>query len=75
MDKLRRDMEQSRGETVVLSTGLKDRDGRRKTMMDPEDEVEEPEEEDDDYERFTEEEEDLIDEDEDEDEEVSRFSF
>ncbi|XP_022739615.1 GPN-loop GTPase 1-like [Durio zibethinus] len=73
MDKLRRDMEQSRGETVVLSTGLKDRDGRRKTVMDPEDEVEEPEEEDDDYERFTEEDEDLID--EDEDEEFARFSF
>ncbi|XWS39238.1 hypothetical protein CRYUN_Cryun18bG0033500 [Craigia yunnanensis] len=73
MDKLRRDMEQSRGETVVLSTGLKDRDGRRKTMMDPEDEVEEPEEEDDDYERFTEEDEDLIE--EDEDEEIARFSF
>ncbi|XP_022760239.1 GPN-loop GTPase 1-like [Durio zibethinus] len=73
MDKLRRDMEQSRGETVVLSTGLKDRDGRRKTLVDPEDELEEPEEEDDNYERFTEEEEDLID--EDEDEEVSRFSF
>lgn len=72
MDKLRRDMEQSRGETVVLSTGLKDKDGRRKMTMDPEDEVEEPEEEDD-SERFSEEEEDLID--EDEDEEVDRFTF
>ncbi|GMI72006.1 quatre-quart2 [Hibiscus trionum] len=70
MDKLRRDMEQSRGETVVLSTGLKDKDERRKSMMDPEDEVEEP---DDDYEKFSEEEDDLID--EDEDEEISRFSF
>ncbi|KAG8484552.1 hypothetical protein CXB51_023074 [Gossypium anomalum] len=64
MDKLRRDMEQTRGETVVLSTGLKDKDGRRNTMMDPEDEVEEPE--DDDYDRFTDEDEDLIEEDEDE---------
>ena len=73
MDKLRRDMEQSRGETVVLSTGLKDRDVRRKAMMDPEDEMEVPEEGDDDYERFTEEEDDLID--VDEDEEISRFSF
>ncbi|KAL4285367.1 hypothetical protein GQ457_16G029550 [Hibiscus cannabinus] len=72
MDKLRRDMEQSRGESVVLSTGLKDKDGRSKSMMDPEDEVEEPED-DDVYERFSEEEEDLID--EDEDEEVGRFSF
>ncbi|KAE8704767.1 GPN-loop GTPase 1 [Hibiscus syriacus] len=73
MDKLRRDMEQSRGETVVLSTGLKDKDGRRKSMMDPEDGVEEPEDEDDDFERFSEEDEDLID--EDEDEEIARFSF
>ncbi|GLT99477.1 hypothetical protein SLE2022_169140 [Rubroshorea leprosula] len=75
MDRLRRDMEQSRGETLVLSTGLKDKDGRRKSMVDPEDEEEEEqgeEEEDDDYERFTEEE-DVID--EDEDEEVARFSF
>ncbi|GLT78671.1 hypothetical protein SLA2020_501990 [Shorea laevis] len=75
MDRLRRDMEQSRGETLVLSTGLKDKDGRRKSMVDPEDEEEEEqgeEEEDDDYERFSEEE-DVID--EDEDEEVARFSF
>ncbi|KAK8507276.1 hypothetical protein V6N12_008617 [Hibiscus sabdariffa] len=72
MDKLRRDMEQSRGETVVLSTGLKNKDERSKSMMDPEDEVEEPDD-DDVYERFSEEEEDLID--EDEDEEVGRFSF
>ncbi|KAH1089314.1 hypothetical protein J1N35_016571 [Gossypium stocksii] len=72
MDKLRRDMEQTRGETVVLSTGLKDKDGRRNTMMDPEDEVEEPEDEDD-YDRFTDEDEDLIE--EDEDEEIARFSF
>ncbi|XP_012487248.1 GPN-loop GTPase QQT2 [Gossypium raimondii] len=72
MDKLRRDMEQTRGETVVLSTGLKDKDGRRNTMMDPEDEVEEPEDEDD-YDRFTDEDEDLIR--EDEDEEIARFSF
>lgn len=65
-------MEQTRGETVVLSTGLKDKDGRRNTMMDPEDEVEEPEDEDD-YDRFTDEDEDLIQ--EDEDEEIARFSF
>ncbi|MBA0858438.1 hypothetical protein Goshw_026136 [Gossypium schwendimanii] len=73
MDKLRRDMEQTRGETVVLSTGLKDKDGsRRNTMMDPEDEMEEPEDEDD-YDRFTDEDGDLIE--EDEDEEIARFSF
>ncbi|XP_043697816.1 GPN-loop GTPase QQT2 isoform X1 [Telopea speciosissima] len=72
MDKLRKDMEKSRGETVVLSTGLKD-----KAVME-EDEEDEAEDEDD-YVRSTEEEEDdddgRIDEDEDEDEEVSRFSF
>ncbi|KAG2721262.1 hypothetical protein I3843_02G060100 [Carya illinoinensis] len=73
MDKLRKDMEQSRGETVVLSTGLKDKEGRRENMMDEEDEkLEEEDDDDDDFERFTEEE-DVID--EDEDEEVARFSF
>lgn len=66
-------MEQSRGETVVLSTGLKDKEGTRETMMDEEDEkLEEEDDDDDDFERFTEEE-DVID--EDEDEEVARFSF
>ena len=72
LDKLRKDMEKSGGETVVLSTGLKDKGDRSKTMMDEEDE--EIEDDDDDYERFTDDE-DAIDEDEDEDEEVSRFSF
>ncbi|KAM4116609.1 hypothetical protein ACB094_02G063500 [Castanea mollissima] len=71
--KLRKDMEKSGGETVVLSTGLKDKGDRSKTMMDGEDEEIE-DEDDDDYERFTDDE-DAIDEDEDEDEEVSRFSF
>ncbi|KAM3707943.1 hypothetical protein ACB098_02G063900 [Castanea mollissima] len=73
LDKLRKDMEKSGGETVVLSTGLKDKGDRSKTMMDGEDEEIE-DEDDDDYERFTDDE-DAIDEDEDEDEEVSRFSF
>ncbi|XP_030967066.1 GPN-loop GTPase QQT2-like [Quercus lobata] len=73
LDKLRKDMEKSGGETVVLSTGLKDKGDRSKTMMDKEDEEIE-DEDDDDYERFTDDE-DAIDEDEDEDEEVSRFSF
>lgn len=72
LDKLKKDMEKSGGETVVLSTGLKDKGDRSKTMMDEEDE--EIEDDDDDYERFTDDE-DAIDEDEDEDEEVSRFSF
>ena len=71
MEKLRKDMEQSRGETVVLSTGLKDKDNGAKTMMD-EEEVEEEEEEEDDYENFSEDE-DAID--EDEDEGIGRFSF
>ncbi|XP_050281285.1 GPN-loop GTPase QQT2-like [Quercus robur] len=73
LDKLRKDMEKSGGETVVLSTGLKDKRDKSKTMMDEEDEEIE-DEDDDDNDRFTDDE-DAIDEDEDEDEEVSRFSF
>jgi hypothetical protein len=73
MVKFKKDVEESRGGTVVLSTGLKDKGDTSKTMMDEEDgEIEE--EDDDDFERFSEDE-DLIDEDEDEDEEVARFSF
>ncbi|CAN6719900.1 unnamed protein product [Malus baccata var. baccata] len=68
MEKLRKDMEKSRGETVVLSTGLKDKDERGNAMMD-EDEEDEVEEED---EVSSEDEEGI---DEDEDEEVGRFSF
>ncbi|RXH76141.1 hypothetical protein DVH24_019029 [Malus domestica] len=68
MEKLRKDMEKSRGETVVLSTGLKDKDERGNAMMD-EDEEDEVEEED---EVFSEDEVGI---DEDEDEEVGRFSF
>ncbi|KAI4335004.1 hypothetical protein L6164_013693 [Bauhinia variegata] len=41
MDKLRKDMEKSGGETVVLSTGLKDKERKSKSMMDGEDEEEE----------------------------------
>lgn len=67
MDKLRREMEKSGGETVVLSTGLKNKE---------EDEDEEDEEMDDDDDvdigTYTEDE-DAID--EDEDEEVDKFSF
>ncbi|KAA8531196.1 hypothetical protein F0562_005890 [Nyssa sinensis] len=71
MEKLRKDMEKSRGETVVLSTGLKDTETGSKAMMEEEDEEEE-EDEYEDHERFSELE-DVID--EYEDEEVGRFSF
>ncbi|XP_044498203.1 GPN-loop GTPase QQT2 isoform X2 [Mangifera indica] len=70
MDKLRKDMEKSRGETIILSTGLKDSKAKSRDMMVDEDEEEDLDEEDD-YEIFTEED-DAID--EDEDEEVSKFS-
>lgn len=69
MEKLRKDMEKSGGETVILSTGLKDKDERGKAMMDEDEEEVEEEEED---EMFTEDEDAL---DEDEDEEVGRFTF
>lgn len=72
MEKLRKDMENSGGQSVVLSTGLKDK-ARHNNMVDEEDEEDEEDIEDDDSEVFTEE--DVIDEDEDEDEEVARFSF
>ncbi|KAG5559806.1 hypothetical protein RHGRI_003185 [Rhododendron griersonianum] len=72
MEKLRKDMEKSRGETVVLSTGLKDKETSSKAMMEEDDEVEDEE---DDDERLTEEEDYGIDEDEDEDEEVADFRF
>ncbi|KAJ6987763.1 hypothetical protein D5086_016294 [Populus alba] len=72
MEKLRKDMENSGGQSVVLSTGLKDK-ARHNNMVDEEDEEDEEDIEDDDSEVFTEE--DVIDEDEDEDEEAARFSF
>ncbi|TMW90457.1 hypothetical protein EJD97_015671 [Solanum chilense] len=62
MEKLRKDMEKTGGETVVLSTGLKDVKGKNKAMMDDEDEEEEEEE---DIKVFSDDE-DTIDEDEDE---------
>ncbi|XP_074269559.1 GPN-loop GTPase QQT2-like [Silene latifolia] len=70
MEKLRKDMEKSLGETVVLSTGLKDKGAGSKTMEELEEEEEEDEEEDD-YEQSSEEEEDMID---DEDQVFNRFS-
>ncbi|XP_055821581.1 GPN-loop GTPase QQT2 [Solanum dulcamara] len=69
MEKLRKDMEKTRGETVVLSTGLKDVKGKNKAMMDDEDEEEEEE---DNIKVFSDDE-DAID--EDEDEEVAGFNF
>lgn len=69
MEKLRKDMENSKGETVVLSTGLKDKEALNETLMNEEGEEEEEEE----PLEFYSEEEDVIN--EDEDEEVARFSF
>lgn len=69
MEKLRKDMENSKGETVILSTGLKDKEALNETMMNEEGEEEEEEE----PLEFYSEEEDVIN--EDEDEEVARFSF
>ncbi|XP_042492393.1 GPN-loop GTPase QQT2 [Macadamia integrifolia] len=68
MEKLRKDMEKSRGETVVLSTGLKD-----KAMM--EEDEEDGAEDEDDYEKFMEEEDDDDDGTDEGEDEVSRFSF
>ncbi|KAJ8767270.1 hypothetical protein K2173_017314 [Erythroxylum novogranatense] len=66
MEKLRKDMEKSRGESVILSTGLKDKAGESSVMMDDEEE-----EEDEEIESYSEEE----DADDGEDDEVARFSF
>lgn len=71
MDRLRKDMEKSRGETVVLNTGLKDRDEKGKSLMDDE-ELEEGEDEEINFDGISDDEEDEIDED---DEEVASFSF
>jgi len=38
MEKLRKDMESSQGGTVVLNTGLKDRDATEKMMLEEDDE-------------------------------------
>ncbi|GAB2265426.1 GPN-loop GTPase qqt2 [Dionaea muscipula] len=72
MDKLRKDMEKSEGETIVVSPGLKD---KKVAMLEDEDEEEEEEDEED-YEVFSEDDEDMIDDDDDDDdEEVTGFSF
>ncbi|KAL2899625.1 GPN-loop GTPase QQT2 [Bienertia sinuspersici] len=74
MEKLRNDMQKSKGETVVLSTGLKGREAGSKSMLeeDIDEDEDEGEDEGEEYERLNEDEEDMID---DEDEDVSRFTF
>lgn len=68
MERLRKDMEKTKGQTVVLNTGLKDKETTR-DMMDEEDEEEEEDIED---LRFSEEDEE---DDEGENEEVDHFAF
>lgn len=73
MEKLRKDFEKTKGQTVALSTGLKDKDSLKKKMNEDEQEEEDEEEVDDeDVILFSEEEDE---EDEGEDEEVSHFPF
>ncbi|WCJ26692.1 GPN-loop GTPase QQT2 [Euphorbia peplus] len=74
MEKLRKEMEKTKGETVVLSTGLKDKEAKEDKEDDMMDRDGDEEDEDDDFERFSEEDEEDggIDED---DEEVGRFNF
>ncbi|XP_068634360.1 GPN-loop GTPase QQT2-like [Aristolochia californica] len=75
MEKLKKGMGKARGETVVLSTGLKNKESTGKNMLDEEDEEEE--EEDEDGKLFSEEylNDDDEDDDDESDEEVARFSF
>ncbi|OAY81736.1 GPN-loop GTPase 1 [Ananas comosus] len=70
MEKLKKDMEKSKGQTVVLSTGLKDKESASK-LMDEDDEEEEEEDVED--VRFSEEDEE--EDGEGEDEELSHFAF
>ncbi|KAK8952159.1 hypothetical protein KSP39_PZI004172 [Platanthera zijinensis] len=72
MERLRKDMEKTKGQTVVLSTGLKDKDSHKKMNEDEEEEEDDEEVDDEDAILFSEEE---VEEDEGEDEEVSHFSF
>ncbi|XP_068650714.1 GPN-loop GTPase QQT2-like [Aristolochia californica] len=73
MEKLKKDIEKTRGETVVLTTGLKNKESTSKSMMVEEDDEEE---EDEDIKLFSEEEYvDDDDDDDDGDEEVATFSF
>ena len=78
MEKLRKDMQKSNGETVVLGTGLKDGKTDRKSMLveDNEDESEEEDDEEDEDGRISEEEEDMLDDDDDDaQQEITHFSF
>ncbi|KAI4364499.1 hypothetical protein MLD38_020581 [Melastoma candidum] len=76
MEKLRQDKEKTGGQTVVLSTGLKDKGAKSdKDMMEEAFDKLEEEEEEEEYGRFTDEDEDEDAIDEDEDEEVARFAF
>ncbi|XP_078440234.1 P-loop containing nucleoside triphosphate hydrolases superfamily protein [Wolffia australiana] len=71
MDKLRSDMEKSKGATVVLSTGLKGPNpGQEDEEEGGEDDDDEEEDEDDDEEKIR-----FSDDEEDDDEEVGRFAF
>lgn len=72
MEKLTKDMVKTKGQTVVLRTGLNDKDSDKKVNGDEEEEEDEEEVDDEDVILFSEKEEE---EDEGEDEEVSRFSF
>ncbi|KAK8966052.1 hypothetical protein KSP40_PGU012921 [Platanthera guangdongensis] len=68
MENLRKDMEKTKGQTVVLSTGLKDKDSHKKMNEDEQEEEDEEEVDDEDAILFSEEE---VEEDEGEDEEIS----
>ncbi|KAG0484849.1 hypothetical protein HPP92_008928 [Vanilla planifolia] len=75
MEKLRKDMEKTKGQTVVLSTGLKDEESATKKMDEYEKEVEDEEEDDEDIKLFSEEEYDENEAGDEEDEEIAHFAF
>ncbi|KAI0528890.1 hypothetical protein KFK09_001433 [Dendrobium nobile] len=77
MEKLKNDMEKTKGQTVVMSTGLKDKESGKKKIDQEEDEEEEDEEEEyEDVKLFSEDEyEEEYEEDEGEDEELAHFAF
>lgn len=74
MEKLKKDMQKSKGETVVLSTGLKEKEARSKSMLEDSEEEDDEDVEESEHERFSGEEEYMTD-DDDEDEDVTRFTF
>lgn len=77
MEKLKNDMEKTKGQTVVMSTGLKDKESGKKKIDEEEDEEEEDEEDEyEDVKLFSEDEyEEEYEEDEGEDEELAHFAF